>query len=56
MIHDYQDALQFVEDYFQLNYSSFLNKYFKGSHQNEIKRNILQKNLDSYLESFLLLN
>lgn len=41
MINDYKDALQFVEDYFQLNYSSFLNKYFKGSErQNEIKRNI----------------
>ncbi len=40
MIIDYKDALQFVEDYFQLNYSSFLNKYFKGSRQNEIKRNL----------------
>lgn len=40
MISDYKSALQFVEDYFQLNYSSFLNKYFKGSRQNEIKRNI----------------
>ncbi|HTN19408.1 MAG TPA: RecQ family ATP-dependent DNA helicase [Pelobium sp.] len=40
MITDYKNALQFVEDYFQLNYSSFLNKYFKGSRQNEIKRNI----------------
>jgi len=40
MINDYKDALQFVEDYFQLNYSSFINKYFKGSRQNEIKRNI----------------
>lgn len=41
MITDYKNALQFVEDYFQLNYSSFLNKYFKGSErQNEIKRNI----------------
>lgn len=40
MIRDYQEALQFVEDYFQLNYSSFLNKYFKGSRQNEIKQNI----------------
>ena len=40
MIADYKDALQFVEDYFQLNYSSFLNKYFKGSRQNEIGRNI----------------
>lgn len=40
MINDYKDALQFVEDYFQLNYQSFLNKYFKGSRQNEIKRNL----------------
>lgn len=40
MIADYRAALLFVEDYFQLNYSSFLNKYFKGSRQNEIKRNI----------------
>jgi ATP-dependent DNA helicase RecQ len=40
MIRDYKEALQFVEDYFQLNYSSFLNKYFKGSRRKEIKRNI----------------
>jgi ATP-dependent DNA helicase RecQ len=40
MINDYQSALQFVDDYFHLNYSSFLNKYFKGSRKNEIKRNI----------------
>jgi ATP-dependent DNA helicase RecQ len=29
-----------VDDYFQLNYSSFLNKYFPGSRKGEIKRNI----------------
>jgi ATP-dependent DNA helicase RecQ len=40
MLIDYREALQFVEDYFQLNYTSFLNKYFKGSRQNEIKRNL----------------
>lgn len=40
MIRDYKEALQFVEDYFQLNYSSFLNKYFNVDRQNEIKRNI----------------
>lgn len=40
MIDDYKDALQFVEDYFKLNYSSFLNKYFKGARQNDIKLNI----------------
>lgn len=40
MISDYKEALQFVEDYFQLNYTSFLNKYFKGNRQREIHRNI----------------
>uniref|UniRef100_UPI0035931751 RecQ family ATP-dependent DNA helicase n=1 Tax=Aquiflexum sp. TaxID=1872584 RepID=UPI0035931751 len=40
MIADYQDALQFVEDYFQMNYPSFLNKYFKGDRQSEISQNI----------------
>ena len=40
MIRDYKEALQFVDDYFQLNYSSFLNKYFNGIRQQEIKRNI----------------
>ncbi len=40
MLSNYREALQFVEDYFQLNYPVFLNKYFKGSRQNELKRNI----------------
>lgn len=40
MIDDYKGALQFADDYFRLNYTSFLNKYFKGSRQNEIKRNL----------------
>jgi len=40
MIQDYKAALQFVEDYFQLNYASFLRRYFKGSRGDEIRRNI----------------
>ena len=40
MIEDYKGALQFVEDYFQLNYPSFLTKYFPGSRENEINRNL----------------
>ncbi|MEN0003515.1 MAG: RecQ family ATP-dependent DNA helicase [Bacteroidota bacterium] len=40
MVHDYMDALRFVDDYFQLNYSAFLGKYFPGSRGQEIKRNI----------------
>lgn len=40
MIRNYNEALQFVEDYFALNYNSFLNKYFPGSRQKEIKRTL----------------
>lgn len=40
MLQDYQEALNFVEDYFQLNYSSFLKKYFPGSRKEELQRNI----------------
>jgi ATP-dependent DNA helicase RecQ len=40
MIQNYNEALQFVEDYFNLNYASFLNRYFPGSRQDEIKRSI----------------
>ncbi|MEP6648100.1 MAG: ATP-dependent helicase, partial [Saprospiraceae bacterium] len=43
MINDYVGALKFVEDYFSLNYSSFLNKYFPGSRQDEIKKTITPK-------------
>lgn len=40
MITDYKIALQFVEDYFQLNYSSFLKKYFPDSKNEEIRLKI----------------
>ncbi len=40
MIDDYKAALEFTDDYFQMNYSAFLNKYFKGSRGDEIKKNI----------------
>lgn len=40
MVLDYKDALQFTDDYFQMNYNSFLHKYFKGSRLSEIRRNI----------------
>lgn len=40
MIQDYEAALRFVDDYFQLNYSTFLNRHFQGSRQEEIKRTI----------------
>jgi len=37
MVSDYKDALLFVEDYFQLNYTSFLRKYFPGSKVDDLK-------------------
>ncbi|MDX9846361.1 MAG: RecQ family ATP-dependent DNA helicase [Tenuifilaceae bacterium] len=37
MISDYRKALQFVEDYFQLNYNSFLKKYFPGSKADDLR-------------------
>ncbi len=43
MLEDYESALRFVEDHFQLNYVSFLKKYFPGSRRGEIKRNITPK-------------
>lgn len=43
MIEDYTGALKFVDDYFQLNFPSFIHKYFKGSREYEITRNITPK-------------
>lgn len=40
LVTDYNEALMFVEDYFQLNYRSFLKKYFKGDKLDDIKRNL----------------
>lgn len=40
MVKDYQAALQFVRDYFQIDFRRFLAKYFKGEREVEITRNI----------------
>lgn len=40
MVRDYEAALTFVNDYFQMEYKLFLTKYFKGKRLNEISRNI----------------
>jgi len=39
MLEDYKSALQFVEDYFHLDYPAFLGKYF-GGRKEEIRRNL----------------
>ncbi len=40
MIQNYNEALQFVDDYFKLNYNSFISKYFHGQRQHEIRRTL----------------
>lgn len=40
MVRDYGAALQYVQDYFQLDYKLFVSKYFKGERAKEIQCNI----------------
>ena len=40
MVRDYNAALQFVQDYFQMDFRKFINQYFKGDRAKEIARNI----------------
>lgn len=40
MVRDYNAALQYVQDYFQMDYRRFISKYFKGERVREIERNI----------------
>ncbi|MCL1813493.1 MAG: RecQ family ATP-dependent DNA helicase [Treponema sp.] len=42
MINNYGEAMAFVNDYFEMDYTEFLKKYFKGKN-NEINRNITPK-------------
>ncbi len=40
MVRDYNTALEFVQDYFQMDFRKFIAKYFKGERAKEIDRNI----------------
>jgi len=40
MTKDYQQALQFVNDYFQMDYKKFIQKYFAGDREKEILLNM----------------
>ncbi len=40
LVKDYNAALQFVNDYFQLDFKKFITKYFKGERATQIERNI----------------
>lgn len=46
MVRDYAAALQYVQDYFQMDYRRFVSKYFKGERQREIERNITPAKYD----------
>ncbi len=43
MVRDYDAALQYVQDYFQMDYKHFVSKYFKGNRVQEIERNVTPK-------------
>ncbi len=40
MVQDYEKALQFVQDYFQMDFKRFITKYFKGERVKDIDRTI----------------
>lgn len=40
MVRNYDAALQYVQDYFQMDYHCFISKYFKGNRETEIERNV----------------
>ena len=40
MVRDYNAALQYVQDYFRMDYKRFVSKYFKGERVREIERNV----------------
>lgn len=48
MVRDYSAALQFVQDYFQMEYRQFISKYFKGERLREIERNITPEKYRKY--------
>ena len=40
MVRDYNAALKYVDDYFQIDHRKFIDKYFKGERKKDIDRNI----------------
>lgn len=50
MVRDYNAALQFVQDYFQMDFKKFIAKYFKGERAKEIDRNITPEKYNQLFE------
>ena len=46
MVRDYDAALQYVSDYFRMDYRRFVSKYFKGERLRQIERNITPEKYD----------
>ncbi len=46
MVRDYDAALRFVQDYFQMDYKRFVQQYFKGDRVEQIDRNITKTKYD----------
>lgn len=40
MVKDYQSAIQYVNDYFRMDFKKFIAKYFKGNRAKDIERNM----------------
>ena len=53
MVKDYNAALQFVQDYFQMDYRRFIAKYFRGERINEIQRNLTPPEIRTALRGAL---
>ncbi len=53
MVRDYNAALQYVQDYFHMDYKRFVSKYFKGERLREIEQNITP---EKYKQIFGLLS
>ncbi|MDR0517967.1 MAG: RecQ family ATP-dependent DNA helicase, partial [Fibromonadaceae bacterium] len=51
MLKSEQEALTFVNDYFNLNYSSFLSKYFNKEQVKDLKRNISTRKYKQLFET-----
>ncbi len=50
MVRDYQQALQFVHDYFQMDFKKFIATYFKGERAKEIERNMTPQKFNELFE------
>ena len=51
MVNDYSAALQFVNDYFLMDYREFINRYFKGERRIQITKNITPAKYDQIFKT-----